>query len=155
MASKRYGDDSSRLWSGVQSRFEGCWEWQHALRNGYGTLKWRGKDGYAHRAAYEDTFGAIPDGIEVCHECDNPKCCRPAHLFLGTHENNMRDMASKGRSKSGTPRSTIGADSLDMFELRYFYEQGASLRQTARAFGASRPDVTKIFNGWQPITESV
>jgi hypothetical protein len=71
-----------------------CWEWRGNRNNrGYGKL---GKI-YAHRVAYELASGPIPSGLEVMHSCDNPPCCNPAHLSVGTHADNMQDMARKGR----------------------------------------------------------
>lgn len=53
-----------------------------------------------HRYAWELTYGPIPDGMLVCHSCDNPPCCEPTHLFLGTPADNMRDKIQKGRARS-------------------------------------------------------
>ena len=78
----------------------GCWEWSGAkVPQGYGLIK--RKDGAqlrAHRVAYELAHGEIPAGMFVCHRCDNPRCIRPSHLFLGNHDENMADMVIKGRS---------------------------------------------------------
>lgn len=75
-----------------------CWEWQGPRsREGYGNTYENGRNIRAHRWAWERFVGPIPEGILVCHSCDNPPCVNPFHLFLGTHMDNMRDMVAKGR----------------------------------------------------------
>lgn len=70
--------------------------------NGYGLIRAGGnRKLLAHRAAWIVHFGTIPDGLYVCHSCDVPACINPAHLFLGTHTDNMRDMSTKGRAATG------------------------------------------------------
>lgn len=88
-----------RFWEKVRRGGQGeCWEWQAAiLDTGYGSFSFNGKSGTAHRASWEIANGPIPDGLWVLHRCDNRKCVRPDHLFLGTQVDNMRDMAAKGR----------------------------------------------------------
>jgi hypothetical protein len=68
---------------------------------GYGELMMRGKEVRAHRAAWSFENGPIPPGMHVLHRCDNPKCVRPDHLFLGTNADNMADKTRKGRTPSG------------------------------------------------------
>src|SRR2546425_1245018 len=85
---------------GLAGDGEGCWEWQGARGNngrGYGLVTPGKRRTHAHRYAWEWTTGPIPPGMDVCHHCDNPKCVRPSHLFLGTRSANMRDCISKGR----------------------------------------------------------
>ena len=83
-----------------------CWEWPMSrTAAGYGQLTYR-KGGrtfiaYAHRAAYVLATGEDVVGKDVCHLCDNPGCFNPGHLFSGSHQQNMADMARKGRSKRG------------------------------------------------------
>jgi len=76
----------------------GCHEWTACLLpNGYGAIQLDGKKRSTHRVSWELHNGPIPDGLYVLHRCDNRKCVNPAHLFLGTHQDNMRDRDQKGR----------------------------------------------------------
>lgn len=93
--------DKARFWSKV-NQTEYCWEWSAYLdKNGYGVFS-LGKYSprvSAHRFAYMLINGSIETGKVVCHSCDNPKCVNPSHLFIGTHQDNMRDMHVKGRAR--------------------------------------------------------
>lgn len=77
-----------------------CWEWTaHLNEFGYGTKTWDEKTTGAHRVSWIIANGKIPDSLWVLHKCDNRKCVRPDHLFLGTRKDNIDDMKEKGRSK--------------------------------------------------------
>ena len=74
-----------------------CWIWAANKWRGYGKIRINNINYRAHRVAYELFKGAIPKGKLVCHTCDNPSCCNPKHLFLGSQQENIRDMVKKGR----------------------------------------------------------
>lgn len=77
-----------------------CWLWTGATNeHGYGKLSANGSWRLAHRVSWNLSNGEIPDNLQVLHRCDTPACVNPAHLFLGTHADNMRDMKQKGRWK--------------------------------------------------------
>lgn len=100
-------DCNSKFWHQVV-KSDTCWEWQgDHTANGYGRLTVRGQRVVAHRHSWEMHFGPIPDGMIVCHHCDNPPCIRPDHLFLGSHQDNMADAANKGRMRQGALRRLI------------------------------------------------
>lgn len=79
-----------------------CWEWMaHRRWHGYGEMWVNGRNVATHRFSFALANGPIPEGLFVCHRCDNPPCVNPDHLFLGTHDDNMADRSAKGRQARG------------------------------------------------------
>lgn len=100
---------SEKFWTKVDRREPNdCWPWIGSkTERGYGTMnigykanKTQRKIG-AHRLAWVLTNGPVPDGTYICHRCDNPPCCNPAHLFVGSQKDNMRDASAKNRIVAG------------------------------------------------------
>lgn len=95
------------FWSLVKKASgDSCWEWLGG-KDGKGYARvWRnGRRQGAHRVSYEITTGKIPDGLQVCHRCDNKMCVRPSHLFVGTQGDNMQDWTRKGKNSLVNDRS--------------------------------------------------
>lgn len=138
---------AKRLWTKVDQRGpDECWPWTGRWRvRDYGMLG-RGSrnDGavLAHRAAWEVTHGPVPEGLCVLHSCDNPPCCNPAHLFLGTQADNMRDMAAKRRG------NTVKLAPGDADAIRRAYAAGAGTqRNLAKRYKITQAHVWRIVHG--------
>lgn len=132
-----------RFWDKVAVKDQdGCWEWVAAkYKSGRGQFNFNGKrSALAHRVAYELTYGEIPSGMCVCHRCDNPSCCNPNHLFLGTQLDNMADMWEKGRGnrKKGLGNKLFVLRESDIKEVKVlFYSEGLSQRSIGRKYNVS------------------
>lgn len=159
----RYEPFDKRFWSRVQ-KSETCWTWTGAATNaGYGKIYLSGRIELAHRALWMTTVGPIPDGMFVLHRCDNPRCVRPSHLFLGTHQDNVDDMRAKGRHQHGLrngrytkPESILrgeanGSSKLTQFQVdeirRRYAKGGISQRKLADEYGVKQQAVSKIIKG--------
>lgn len=128
----------------------GCWEWIGAKAGkGYGFIKRPGerKQIYAHRLSWLIHFGAIPDGILVCHTCDNVSCVRPTHLFLGTAEDNLQDMKAKDRHLHGSRNGNSKLTDNMVRQLFKLAEQGVSQGEIGRIFGIAQSTVWKTLHG--------
>lgn len=131
-------------WSSIPEPNSGCTLWFGPVTGrGYGHFKWQKRDLLAHRAAYEVVHGPIPAGLFVCHRCDMPACINIAHLFLGTHEDNMADRDAKGRQAHG---ATHPASQIDLPLALAIYSAAGYQRDIARQFGTNQTTVWQIKN---------
>lgn len=129
-----------------------CHEWLATKnRAGYGVFGiW--KDGssttvLAHRFAFELAGGEIPAGLQVRHKCDNPGCCNPAHLEVGTHQDNMRDMVERNRVGYGTVTGERGYNQLTAAKvkaIRRAHASGATQASLADKYGVSGPTIHHV-----------
>lgn len=124
----------------------GCWEWV-GPRNigGYGSVpRTRHGTGVAHRVAWEREHGPIPDGMLVCHSCDNPPCVNPSHLFLGTHRDNTNDKIAKGRQARGETHRAAVLRNAQVLEIRFRAAWGQPNWAIAAWVGVSEANTSRV-----------
>lgn len=121
-----------------------CWVWNRMIvkPSGYGTLKYRQKAIKAHRAVYSEFVGEIPEGHFVLHRCDVRTCVNPDHLFTGTNDDNMRDMAEKKRG-----RGARGATDEQMRQAKAMIRGGMTQAEVSRITGIPRSTLSLAMSG--------
>ena len=141
-----------RFWSKVK-KTDGCWEWTaYCIKGGYGHYRYEGKSILAHRFSYMIHHPLTIDlrehpKLQVCHKCDNPKCVNPAHLWLGTHTDNMRDMETKGRGNQakGEKQGLAKLTEQQIREIREKYQKGnTSQYKLADEYGVHQATIYRI-----------
>lgn len=131
-----------------------CWEWQGTINNqGYGALRFGGKQYKAHRFSYEIHRGPIPAGLMICHKCDNPPCVNPDHLYAGTARENSRDAVDRDRRPKG---ERIGRAVLTpgmVRKIRKLRGEGCTAREIAERFKVSKSAVNHVIYGrsWRHV----
>lgn len=137
-----------------------CWEWSGCRnRDGYGSMgsgsinnRTGPRTELVHRVVYRLCVGPISPSEEVCHTCDNPSCCNPSHLFLGSHLDNMRDAKRKGRIKprdsrgEKNPSAKLNAKKVLMIRERVIALGGHSsvYGLVAKEFNVSRATISRV-----------
>jgi hypothetical protein len=134
---------------GPKDPVTGCIEWTGSRARGYGHIKRAGKTVLTHRLAYELKHGPIPEGLDVCHTCDNPACCNTDHHYLDTHAGNMADMMAKGRGNQpkGEAHGKAKLTEADVAEIRRRLAAGEVPRVIAADFNVDASTVCKIKTG--------
>ena len=128
----------------------GCWLWESTLKNGYGLVKINRRGTYAHRLSWELANGRpVPSDMEVCHRCDVKCCVNPAHLFLGTHQDNMDDAWAKGivkhpPTKRGIAHGMVKLTREQVMAIRKHFDAGIKQDALAFAFGITQANVSAI-----------
>lgn len=143
---------SQRFWAKVDKRGPSeCWEWTGSTSHaGHGQISCeyiagkRSRLVFTHRVSWEMHNGAIPDGLSVCHKCDNPPCVNPAHLFLGTHAENMADAKAKGRMERGVKRRVAKITEAQAREIKL---SKAPIKDLAAQYGLCIASISFIRNG--------
>jgi hypothetical protein len=145
------------IWERGERTPSGCLEWTGSRHTaGYGYISLGSKPVLVHRVAWELTNGAIPDGLFICHHCDNPPCYEPAHLFLGDSLANGQDMAQKGRTKlqkhpelaprgEQHPLTTLTDEQVR--EIRRLRAEGMILKDLGARFGVHLSTIHLIVKG--------
>lgn len=150
---RRKGED---IWAFIERMTtpepnSGCLLWLGSTSNrGYGDMSIDGRMYSVHRVAFTENIGPIPSGMCVCHRCDVRSCVNPAHLFIGTHADNMADMAQKGRGVNpvlyGGEHGNAKLCSSEVAEIRAL-KGAVSQRTLARRFGVGKSQIDRIQNG--------
>lgn len=140
----------------------GCWIWLGAARGsmGYGSIRINNRNVVAHRFSWKIHNGEIPEGLLVCHKCDNVSCVNPDHLFLGTAKDNRQDMFRKGRQNCKGPSNLKGdknpSAKLTAGEAREIRVSTMKINEIASKYNISRSTIFRIRNGklWKSIDQA-
>lgn len=163
-----------RLMDSIIISENGCWEWQKCLVRGYGKLRFGNKHMFTHRISYEIFKGKIPENMFICHNCpngDNPKCCNPDHLWIGSLKENSADAKIKGkyigkgytgRKSSEEVRRKISLNHADMkgeksslsklkdkdvYAIKELLKTGMTLTAIGNIYGVSKSCINNIKTG--------
>jgi len=150
-------DYQKRFWSKVQIVGSNkCWEWKaHKTPSGYGTF-WMNNTNYrAHRVAWMISNGDIPNGLVICHKCDNPSCCNPNHLFMGTVQDNANDELSKGRYPRGENHYACKMSDATVKLIKKHFQTGdLNGVEIAKKYNINHSTAYRIKNGNHRVRET-
>ena len=158
---QRFKSLEERFWEKVDiQKQENCWNWVASkYSKGYGIFVNNSHHIGAHRMSWILSHGEIPEGMFVCHKCDNTSCVNPSHLFLGTNQDNMTDMVQKKRSynKSGQFNPNVKLSIDDVKKIYLFSSLGYSQRKLAKIFNVAHVQIGKIIRreSWNSVWREV
>jgi hypothetical protein len=122
-----------------------CWIWKRSRNKGYGLLTFKGKTIKAHRLSYLTFVGEIPNNLFVLHNCDNPTCVNPKHLFLGTNQDNMKDMVNKNRQAKGEDHGNSKLVQEEVNEIRTLWSVELAVRAKGKNVQLTQKELAKRF----------
>jgi hypothetical protein len=138
------------FWTRVEvGKINDCWPWKKSLNKyGYGNTRFNGVKKYAHRVAYELHTGKNIDGLVAMHICDNPKCCNPNHLVMGTHADNQNDKTKKNRQAKGEINGQSLLNDAQVLEARKKYKpRVVTYKMLANEYGVCKDTMQKAVRG--------
>ncbi len=136
--------NSESFWSNVKKQGD-CLLWKGStFQSGYGRVGIDYKSKRAHRVAFEYTYGAIPEGLVVCHKCDVRLCVNPSHLFLGTVLDNVEDKMNKNRQAKGESMGRAKLTNTQVINLRKLHSAGIDANKLAKRFKVTTNHVHDI-----------
>jgi len=149
---------NERFWRRVEPQNGGkCRNWLGTCgSHGYGMVSRNGKNVRTHRVAYELVFGEFNVAFDVLHKCDNPLCCNPEHLYLGTDVENQRDAAQRGghKAKMGEQHPMARLNSSDIINIRNsFHKKGVFQHVLAKQYGVTKTQISRIVHNrvWKSV----
>ena len=148
------GEIERRFWDKV-TKADNCWLF-NCTNGKYGHFRIGKNTVPAHRYSYELHYGPIPKGLFVCHKCDVMPCVKPKHLFLGTHQDNVKDMVKKGRATrlvgENNPMAKLTYEKVSKLRLVSKGKSWHQKRAIAKEFGIGEPHLYEILSGkyWKP-----
>lgn len=144
MANSKFSIRNIRSFWRRTEKSEGCWTWVGCVdRDGYGQIGVNYRQLKAHRFSWELHYSVIPEGLCVCHRCDNPGCVNPEHLFLGTNQENTRDKLNKGRQQQGQ-QAGGKLTTEEVAEVRRLLSEGRTTVALAKEYGVSQGNISHI-----------
>lgn len=139
-----------RFWNKI-NKTNHCWNWTAAKKDKYyGGFRYKKKYERAHRVSWIMHNGPIPNSLHVLHSCDNTLCVNPSHLFLGTHQDNMKDRQNKRRTASGmkSGHSKLSLKSISEIKLKYIpHKYGCGSVRLAREYNVSPTTILYLVKG--------
>ena len=135
---------------------DGCWDWKKSIKKKYASIKYENRQTSAHRISWLLHFGEIPEGLFVCHKCDNARCTNPTHLFLGIARENVLDMINKDRHKNrpfGENHKNSKLTEIKVKEIKKLINLGVPMSRISKDFNISQGSLIAIKNNitWKHV----